>query len=140
MTSPQYFQVSLALPKIAKEVATSLKTAAKENLAFFLLVSVDHSVQYISNCERSDAVDLMTGQLAHWKAKGADIPGHINPDLRGETSLRQRILDLEAALRPFACLDQPHNSDHLDTSPMFGVNGVTITHGDLRRAASILSE
>lgn len=48
--------------------------------------------------------------------------------------------DLLAALRPFAALLQSHHDHRDDGEHVFGINGVTFTVGDLRRAAAAIAK
>jgi hypothetical protein len=43
------------------------------------------------------------------------------------------------ALRPFAALLQDHHQRNCDEQPIFGINDVTITVGDMRRAAAAIA-
>lgn len=46
--------------------------------------------------------------------------------------------DLLLALLPFAALLQRHHEPHDDDYPVFGINNVVITVGDLRRAVAAI--
>lgn len=79
----QYKKVSLQLQRISNEVNASLRQAAGEECAFFLLTQTpDGVVHYISNAPREGTAMLMVTQLQHWDAGRADIPAHYNPDLK----------------------------------------------------------
>lgn len=70
----QAITVSLSLQDLAGIVS---------DIAFVLLVSVDKTSQYVSNCTRADGTELIESLLSRWKANRADIPAHYNPDLKG---------------------------------------------------------
>jgi hypothetical protein len=65
---------------------------------------------------------------------------------RAQSSQAEHVKELEAVLRPFALLLQDHNNidcrkrPHPDTKPIFGINDVTITLGDLRKAVKALNQ
>ena len=78
----QSYRVSVILQRLAAEINAELRHAAGEELAFVLIVSADKTAQYVSNTKRADGVELIEGLLSRWKAGRADIPAHMNPDLR----------------------------------------------------------
>jgi hypothetical protein len=47
---------------------------------------------------------------------------------------------LRGLLRPLAGLDQPHNRNIRDDTPLFAINGAEITAGDVRAASAALKE
>lgn len=74
-------RLSVRLQDIAQSLADVLDDVAGEPIAFVLVLNADKTAQYISNCNRKDATDLIESLLARWKAGRADIPAHYNPDL-----------------------------------------------------------
>lgn len=54
--------------------------------------------------------------------------------------LEQQRDELLVALEPFSRLLQEHNSVGKDDRPIFGINSVTITLGDLRRAVAAIAK
>ena len=85
--SQQASDVSLRLQDIAQSLKTILEDIAGEPIGFVLVVSVDKTTQYVSNCKRSDGTELLESLLARWKSNRADIPAHYNPDLRADAEL-----------------------------------------------------
>lgn len=77
----QALAVSLSLQQLAAEVSAFLAERAGEPVAFVLMVSVDNTTQYVSNCKRDDGRLLIESLLNRWEANRADIPAHYNPDL-----------------------------------------------------------
>lgn len=73
--------VSVSLQELAGIVQDFLQEKAGAPTAFVLVVAVDNTAQYVSNCSRKDGQELLEHQLAWWNAKRADIPAHYNPDL-----------------------------------------------------------
>lgn len=57
------------------------------------------------------------------------------------TTVRARLgKDCAEALRPFVPLLQSHHAKQPDDRPVFAINGVIFTFGDLRRAKAALEE
>lgn len=81
MPSKSATDVSLLLQSLAATINDALAGAAGEPIAFVLLVSVEGTLQYISNASREDGTEMIESLLARWKAGRADIPTHYNPDL-----------------------------------------------------------
>lgn len=82
MNKQQAVQVSVSLQQLATVVDDFLTARAGERVAFVLVVSTDGVSQYISNASRADGTELIEALLARWKAGRADIPAHMNPDLK----------------------------------------------------------
>jgi len=81
MNNSQRIAVSLSLQDLANVVQDFLHEKAGESVSFVIMVSVDNTTQYVSNCTRADGIELIESLLARWKANRADIPAHYNPDL-----------------------------------------------------------
>ena len=75
-------RLSVRLQDIAQSLAEVLDEVAGEPIAFVLVLQADKAAQYVSNCDRKDGRELIESLLARWKAGRADIPAHMNPDLR----------------------------------------------------------
>ena len=75
-------RLRVRLQDIAQSLAEVLDEVAGEPIAFVLVLNADKTAQYISNCDRKDGRELIESLLARWKAGRADIPAHMNPDLR----------------------------------------------------------
>jgi hypothetical protein len=82
MNKQQAMQVSVSLQELATVVDDFLTARCGERVAFVLVVATDGVSQYISNASRADGTDLIEALLARWKAGRADIPAHMNPDLK----------------------------------------------------------
>lgn len=82
MNKKQAVQVSVSLQQLATVVDDFLIARAGERLAFVLIVATDGVSQYISNASRADGTELIEALLARWKAGRADIPAHMNPDIK----------------------------------------------------------
>lgn len=74
--------LSVRLQDIAQSLAEVLDEVAGEPVAFVLVLQADKAAQYISNCDRKDGRELIDSLLQRWKAGRADIPAHMNPDIR----------------------------------------------------------
>lgn len=82
MTSRQFINVSLSIQHLAAMIDDHLKQVAGERIAFALVIHVDGTAQYTSNCRRDDGIVMIEDLLSRWKTGRADIPAHYNPDLK----------------------------------------------------------
>jgi hypothetical protein len=86
MNRQQAVQVSISLQELASVVNDFLEARAGETVAFVLMVATDGVTQYVSNASRADGTAMVESLLARWKAGRADIPAHMNPDLKPPTA------------------------------------------------------
>lgn len=77
----QYLAASLVLQDVANTIQDKLLKATGQDIAFALVISVDNTAQYVSNCSREDGKMLLKDLLKRWESNRADIPAHYNPDL-----------------------------------------------------------
>lgn len=82
MNNDQTIAISMSLQQLAQEVDDFLALRAGERVPFAITLRVGGVAQYVSNCARSDGVQMIRDLLARWEAGRADIPAHYNPDLR----------------------------------------------------------
>lgn len=75
-------KLSVALQPIAAGLAEVLTEIAGEPIGFVLVVNADHIAQYVANVKREEGTRLLTELLERWRAGRADIPAHMNPDLK----------------------------------------------------------
>ena len=80
MSSPTE-RISLVLQPLAAEIRSTLRHEAGEETPFLLVVQSGDVVQYVSNADRSEGIEVLRGLLERWEAGRADIPAHYNPDL-----------------------------------------------------------
>jgi len=73
--------LSLAAQKLAAAVDQALTNLTGTRIAYVLVMSADHTAQYVSNADRKEGVAMIEDLLERWKAGRADIPAHYNPDL-----------------------------------------------------------
>lgn len=76
--------VSVTLQRLASEIDAHLSHQAGQRCAFFLVLQTPDGVtQYIGNGKRSENAQLMREMLQSWEQRGiADIPAHLNPNLK----------------------------------------------------------
>ncbi len=82
MNRQKMTEVSLALPILASLIQEYLEEKAGEVIPFTLLVGTDKVVQYVSNINRQESIDLIESLLHRFRAGRANIPAHYNPDLK----------------------------------------------------------
>ena len=73
-------QLSVGLQDTANMIQDRLTELTGQDCAMMLFVSVDNTLQCISNMDRADAIKVMETQLERWRKNKADIPAHYNPD------------------------------------------------------------
>ena len=75
-------RLSVRMQDIAQSLDDILAEVCGERVSFVLVVQADKTAQYISNTARKESTDLLLSLFERWKANRADIPAHMNPDLK----------------------------------------------------------
>lgn len=83
MNYPPGKKLSVNLQAVATRLNTHLGSVAGEEVAWVrVCCTSDKTLNYTSNVSREDGTKLLRDQVEHWEGKRADIPAHMNPDIK----------------------------------------------------------